>query len=103
MLLKNRSLRDWIELFSLSVYEISVKRLQSFWQSILKSIDNLIAASADEIVEINDFGEISAKSVVDYFADDTNIELVEKLRRCGVAMEFSENIEDLRFEGKLSF
>ena len=65
-----------------------------------KSIDNLIMASTDEIAEIDDFGEISARSVADYFADRTNIELVEKLRKYGVVMEFSENIEDLRFEGK---
>ena len=31
---------------------------------------------------------------------DCSIELVEKLRKYGVVMEFSENIEDLRFEGK---
>lgn len=65
-----------------------------------KSIDNLIMASTEEIAEIDDFGEISARSVADYFADRTNIELVEKLRQYGVVMEFSENIEDLRFEGK---
>ena len=65
-----------------------------------KSIDNLIMASTEEIAEIDDFGEISARSVADYFADRTNIELVEKLRQYGVAMKFSENIEDLRFEGK---
>ena len=86
-------------IFALGIRNIGQKAAKLLAKHF-KSIDNLIAASADEIVEINDFGEISAKSVVDYFADDTNIELVEKLRRCGVAMEFSENIEDLRFEGK---
>lgn len=86
-------------IFALGIRNIGQKAAKLLAKHF-KSIDNLIAASADEIVKINDFGEISAKSVVDYFADDTNIELVEKLRRCGVAMEFSENIEDLRFEGK---
>lgn len=86
-------------IFALGIRNIGQKAAKLLAKHF-KSIDNLIAASADEIVEINDFGEISAKSVVNYFADDTNIELVEKLRRCGVAMEFSENIEDLRFEGK---
>ncbi len=86
-------------IFALGIRNIGQKAAKLLAKHF-KSIDNLIAASADEIVKINDFGEISAKSVVNYFADDTNIELVEKLRRCGVAMEFSENIEDLRFEGK---
>lgn len=65
-----------------------------------KNIDALMSASREDISEIEDFGDISANSVIDYFSEQSNIELIEKLKNFGVIMEYSENIQDMRFEGK---
>ncbi len=64
-----------------------------------KNIDALIGASVDEIVDIDDFGDISAAAVVDFFAEQGNIELIDRLKACGVVTDYSEKLSDNRFEG----
>jgi DNA ligase (NAD+) len=48
------------------------------------SIDALIDAGPEQIVEIPGIGSVIAESVVEFFADDDNRALVEKLRAAGV-------------------
>ncbi len=48
------------------------------------TLDNLIAASAEEIASVDDMGEITAESVKKFFAQEQNMDIVEKLRRAGV-------------------
>jgi DNA ligase (NAD+) len=48
------------------------------------SIDALIDAGIDQIVEIPGIGNVIAESVGEFFADDDNRALVEKLRAAGV-------------------
>lgn len=64
-----------------------------------KTMDNLIAMPKEELVLIDEIGDAMAQSVVDYFREPQNIELIEKLRSAGV--NFEEKVEentDLRFE-----
>ncbi len=63
-------------------------------------IDNIINASVEDIVQIEDFGEISAKCVVDYFGNDSNIDLISKLKNYGVDLSFKNDNIDNRFDGK---
>src|SRR6185295_17964819 len=48
------------------------------------SIDALIDATPEQIVEIPGVGNVIADSIVEFFAEDDNRELVEKLRAAGV-------------------
>ncbi len=66
-----------------------------------KNIDSLISASVAEIVSIDDFGDISAKSVIDFFNIQSNIDLIEKLKSVGVKMTYDEEGSDDRFAGKI--
>lgn len=58
-----------------------------------KNIDSLISASCEELTEIPEIGEISAKSITDFFSQKQNIEFIENLRNSGVSMEDKENAE----------
>ena len=51
------------------------------------SIDALMDATEEDIAAVEGVGPIIARSVVEWFADEENRELVEKLRRAGVRME----------------
>lgn len=53
----------------------------------LNTIDRLMNASTEELVAISDVGAQIAESIVRFFADDGNRQLVERLRRAGVTME----------------
>lgn len=56
-----------------------------------KSIDKLMNASYDELIEVNDIGDTSAKILIEYFKDDYNIGIIEKLKKHGLRMEIEEN------------
>lgn len=66
-----------------------------------KNMDNLIAASEEEISSISDIGGIMAKSIVEFFSEDRNIEIINSLKQNNVNMEYIEDTSgfDNRFEG----
>ncbi len=67
-----------------------------------KSIDRLIAANYDELLEVPEIGERIAESLVEYFKDPENLELVNTLRQSGLKFEIEAvtSIESSALEGK---
>ena len=55
---------------------------------IYPDIELLKKASFDELVNISDIGNVMAKSIVDYFKNDENIETLEKLKSFGINMKY---------------
>jgi DNA ligase (NAD+) len=51
------------------------------------SVDGLLVATEEEIAAVEGVGPIIARSVVEWFADEENRTLIEKLRKAGVRME----------------
>ena len=59
----------------------------------VRSIDNLMAMSREELVALDDVGPRIADSIIEFFAYEPNLKLVERLRAAGVQMSLPE--EDL--------
>ena len=55
-----------------------------------KNIDALMNAGLEELQEIEGIGEVMAKSIITYFHDAKNLEIIERLRDYGLQMELSE-------------
>ncbi|MBR6251078.1 MAG: NAD-dependent DNA ligase LigA [Bacteroidales bacterium] len=51
------------------------------------SIDLLKSATYEQLIAINDVGDAIAKSVVSYFANNKNVDEIERLRAIGLQME----------------
>lgn len=64
------------------------------------SMDAIIKAGIDDLTSIEGFGEIMAKSVVDYFGIPESVEQIEELKAQGVNMESEKTLVDERFAGK---
>lgn len=65
------------------------------------SLDCLMQASREELVAVDEVGEVMADSILAFFADPKNIASIEKLRAAGVNFTAQEADEsDLRFAGK---
>ena len=65
------------------------------------SIEAIMKASAEEIAEIDGFGDIMAESVVSAFHDKHFADIVAELKSLGVKMEYEkQDSSDNRFEGK---
>lgn len=69
-----------------------------------KSIDNLRKASMEELVEVDEIGERIAGSVISFFDDPRNNEIIGALEQAGVQLEMevteiiqSRKLEDLTF------
>ena len=55
-----------------------------------KNIDTLMNAGIEELQEIEGIGEVMAKSIITYFHNEKNLEIIERLRGYGLQMELSE-------------
>ena len=55
-----------------------------------KSIDALATASLQELTDVDGIGEVIAKSVITYFHNPVNMEIVNRLRGYGLQMQLSE-------------
>lgn len=58
-----------------------------------KSIDNLAAATMEDLTQVDEIGERIAESVVSFFETEENMDLIERLKSAGVQMQIKE--EDL--------
>ncbi len=55
-----------------------------------KSIDNLIEASYDDLVNVDEIGERIAQSILEFFSNTINIEILNRLKIYGVSFELDE-------------
>lgn len=56
----------------------------------LKNIDTLANASREELLDVDEVGDIIADSIVSFFAKESNKELIERLRGYGLSLEQEE-------------
>jgi DNA ligase (NAD+) len=49
-----------------------------------------MVAGLEELQEIEGIGEVMAKSIISYFHDEKNLEIIHRLREYGLQMELSE-------------
>ncbi len=89
-------------LFGLGIRNVGSKTAKILARRF-KTLDNLASASLEELTIIPDIGDIIAKSIVEYFNDNDNKEIINKLKELNINMEYinSSNIEEKdEFKGK---
>ena len=64
------------------------------------TLDELMAASEEELTNIGDVGPITARYIVRWFESPQSRHQIELLRQAGVSFESREEIADTRFAGK---
>lgn len=68
------------------VGEVTAKKLARRF----KNIDAMASASQEELIEVEDVGERVAESVIQFFNNTENLEMVMRLRAAGLRMEVGE-------------
>lgn len=63
-------------------------------------LDNIMNASAEQISEIVGFGGVMAQSVYNAFHEEHMIELIQRLKECGINTKYEKIQIDDRFAGK---
>lgn len=88
-------------LFGLSIRHVGQKTADILARNF-KNIDNLMNASVEDIAAVKDIGMTIAKSVVKFFEDERNKELIAHLKDFGVNMYYLKETseEETLFTGK---
>ena len=83
---KNNSLERL--LFGLGIPNVGEKTAKMLAMKY-ESLDKLMIASFEELNSIPDIGEIIAKSIIDYFENDKNKEIINELKELNLNMEYT--------------
>ena len=85
------------------IYALGIRHIGEVASSELAdkfgSIDALFEADAERIKEIGDFGDIMAKSVVEFFSKDSTKYIISRLKEAGVDMANEVKEKTNEFEG----
>lgn len=84
---KSRGLDKLI--YALGIRNIGEKAAKSL-ASHFEDIENLFSATKEELVSIEDFGEVTADDVINFFSHSQTKELVEKLKSAGVKTRYEK-------------
>lgn len=93
---KNNSLEK--VLFALGIRHVG-KKTAKILAKRYKNIYNIINVNIDELTNVNDIGEIIAKSVKTYFDDPLNLKLIEDLKKLGLNFEYKNDSSDDTLSG----
>ena len=97
---KNNSLERLI--YGLGIRNVGAKTAKVL-AKYYKTLDNLMTASYEELVNISDIGDIIAKSIINYFNNEDNKNIITKLKQLGVNTTYINNSgyeEKDEFKGK---
>ena len=93
---KNNSLEK--VLFALGIRHVG-KKTAKILAKRYKNIDNIINVNIDELTNVNDIGEIIARSVRTYFDDPLNLKLIEDLKKLGLNFQYKNDSSDDTLSG----
>ncbi len=85
-------------IFALGIRQVGAKAGKTL-AAHFGSLDALMNASLEELTGVEDVGEITAQNILDWFAQPSAREMVERLRAAGVNFESQRVISDARFAG----
>ena len=85
---KNNSLERLI--FGLGIRNVGAKTAKVL-AKYYKTLDNLMTVSYEELVNISDIGDIIAKSIISYFSNEDNKNIITKLKQLGVNTTYINN------------
>ena len=79
-------------LFALGIRHVGQKTAKILAKKY-ETIDKLMAASLDELLEVRDIGGVIAKSIVDYFSSPYNVELIDRLKALNINTTYLGQVE----------
>lgn len=87
-------------LFALGIAEVGVKTAKDLAKRF-GTFENIKNATFEDILKIEDVGEIIAQNIVDYFADEENLKEIQKLFSLGIKINQNESNASDKLGGKV--
>ena len=87
-----KSLKDSLKTpFEKVLYALGIRHVGETTAKTLaahfKTIDAIMKASREELLQADDIGEVIADSIIGYFADDANCDTIDRLKAAGLKFE----------------
>ena len=77
------------------VGEVGAKKLARYF----KNMESLMNAGEEELAQVEDVGDVTARAVAEWFADGEHRKTVDRLREAGLQMEYRADEGDERLAG----
>ena len=85
------------------IYALGIRQVGAKTGKVLASsfgsLDALMNATLEELTEVPDIGDVTARSIRQWFMQPQAVEMIEKLRANGVNFESTRVVSDARFAG----
>ena len=88
-LAKSKEVDFYRFLFALGIAEVGVKTAKDLAKTFV-SLDNLMIAEKEDILKVNDIGQVIADNIYNFFRDDFNLSEIDKLFEVGVKIKEPE-------------
>lgn len=85
-------------IYALGIRQVGAKTGKSL-ANAFGDLDKLSTASVEDLVQLEDIGEITARSIADWFSQTQSQHMVQRLRQAGVNFKSKRVILDNRFAG----
>lgn len=86
------------------IYALGIRQVGAKTGKILAShfgsMDALMDAELDELTQVPDIGEVTGKSIWEWFRQEQSIHLIHRLREAGLNFTCTRTVTDDRFAGK---
>lgn len=86
------------------IYALGIRQVGAKTGKILAShfgsMDALMDAELDELTQVPDIGEVTGKSIWEWFRQEQSIHLIHRLREAGLNFTCTRTVSDDRFAGK---
>lgn len=86
------------------IYALGIRQVGAKTGKILAShfgsMDALMDAKLDELTQVPDIGEVTGKSIWEWFRQEQSIHLIHRLREAGLNFTCTRTVTDDRFAGK---
>ncbi len=86
-------------IYALGIRQVGVKTAKVL-STAFGSLDNLMAASLEELCQLSDIGEVTALSIYEWFRNAQSSEMIECIRNAGVNFQSQRAVVDTRFAGQ---
>ncbi|MFN0130511.1 MAG: NAD-dependent DNA ligase LigA [Verrucomicrobiales bacterium] len=84
----------WRLIFALGILHVGTTSARAL-ASHFRSLEALSAAGIDDLLRVEDVGEVMARSIRDYFRDPRSVELLNRLRAAGLRFDEGTGAESL--------
>ena len=85
------------------IYALGIRQVGAKTGKVLAthfgSMEALQSATLGELTQVQDVGEITARSIADWFAQEQSAHMVQRLKDAGVNMDCAIEVTDARFAG----